>query len=132
MNSPTKDLTDYLVSNTSLVMGVDLFAAKLPEMRGTIACLVDTGGTEPEPSNIQNPGLQVLTRADIGGELGVGGYQSAYALMNTILSLLHALSNTTINGTSYIVVWKTTDIFSLGEDKKGRPLLSCNLRIKRS
>ena len=126
MNSPLEDLTDYLVANTSLVMGSTLFAVKLPEKSGTMACLLDTGGIGPDPYEIQNPTVQVLTRANIGE------YQAAYSLMDSILTELHALSNIDINGTTYIVVWKTTEIISLGEDKKGRPILSCNLRIKRS
>lgn len=126
MNPPAEDLIDYLEANTSLVMGSTLFAVKLPEKSGTMACLLDTGGMGPDPHEIQNPTVQVLARANIGE------YQAAYSLMDSILTELHALSNIDINGTSYIFVLKNTEILSLGEDKKGRSILSCNLRIKRS
>lgn len=126
MNSPTKDITDYLSVQTSLVMGTDLFANDLPEASGTIVAVIDTGGGEPEPTDIQNPSLQILVRANIGE------YQTAYAQMTTVLSKLHKLANTAINGTTYIQCYKSTEILSLGKDETGRPVLSCNLRIQRT
>ncbi len=126
MNAPTKDLTDYIVANTSMVMGIDLFAGDLPEESGEVIALIDTGGIEPEPTDIENPSVQVLSRADIGE------YEAAYAKISTVLYLLHKLSNTAINGTKYIQCYKATEILSLGKDETGRPVLSCNLRIKRS
>lgn len=126
MNAPIKDLSDYLVSVTSLVLGTDLFAGDLPEVSGVVVALIDTGGIEPEPTDIENPSVQVLVRADIGE------YQAAYTQMATVLSHLHKLSNTAINGTTYIQCYKSTEILSLGKDETGRPVLSCNLRIKRS
>jgi len=130
MNSPIKDLTDYLVlnadSNQPLTMGDNLFGFKLPEKSGTLACLIDTGGYEAEPSNIYNPTVQIITRAEIGN------YLQAYSLMWSITEILHEVSNIEINGTNYILIWKLTEILTIGEDEKGRPILSCNLRIKRS
>lgn len=126
MNAPIKDLTDYIVTKTSLVLGADLFAGSLPEASGTVVAFFDTGGSEPEPTDIQNPGIQIIGRADIGD------YQAAYSLMSTVLGHLHKLANTTINGTKYIQCYKSTEILSLGQDETGRPVLSCNLRVKRS
>jgi hypothetical protein len=126
MNSPIKDLADYLVANASMTMGTNLFAGILPEADGTITALMDTGGTSPEPTDIENPTVQVLVRAR------KGRYQDAYAQMRIVLEVLHRLSNTTINDTVYIVIWKLTEILNVGEDKRGRPILSCNLRIQRT
>ncbi len=109
-----------------MVLGTNLFKSILPEISGTIVALMDTGGTSPEPVEIRNPTIQILVRAD------KGEYEQAYNKIETISELLHGLSNITINNTNYINVWKLTEILSLGTDQKGRPVLSCNFRIKRS
>lgn len=126
MKPPVQDLISYLEDNSSMVLGVDLFGNTMPERSGTTVCLIDHSGTEPDPNLIYNPSVQVLVRANRGY------YLAAYAKMQEVLNLLHGLANINIDGTNYIIVWQQGDIMSIGEDKKGRPILSCNLRIKRT
>jgi len=126
MNAPTRDISDYLVATTALVFGTDLFIGTLPEQTGITICLFDTSGMGPEPNAIRNPTIQVLVR-------GVpGGYEAAYAQMESILVELHALANTAINSTQYIQIWKLTEPIHVGNDEKGRPIFSCTLRISRT
>lgn len=133
MNSPARDIKDYLLvqsaesgSDLELVFKTNLFIGILPESTQLIVSLFDTSGESPEPNEIMNPTLQIMVR-------GIqGGYEAAYAKMESIVSLLHALSNTTINSTKYIQIWKMSEIMHVGNDDKTRPIFSCNLRIKRS
>jgi len=125
MNSPIKDIADHLETSTDYVVGTDLFLSYLPEIDSEVICLFDTGGSAPDPNDIQNPVVSVMVR---GIE---NGYQSAYELMNNILAELHGMSNTVINTASYLYIWKMTEIIHVGNDRKMRPILSCTLRLSR-
>jgi len=133
MNAPSKDIKDYLLdksddssSTLELVFGTNLFISKLPETSVLTVALFDNSGMSPDPTNIRNPNIQILVRGK------VGKYEDAWNRMEEILGHLHALANTTINSTLYILIWKLTEPFHVGNDTQGRPIFSCNLRIKRA
>jgi hypothetical protein len=133
MNSPSKDIKDYLLdksddSNSTLdfTFGTNLFISLLPETPVLATAIFDTSGMTPDPTNNRNPSVQILVRGK------VGGYETAWAKMEAIMAELHALANTTINNTLYILIWKLTEPFHVGNDTQGRPIFSCNLRIKRA
>ena len=133
MNAPSKDIKDYLLTQSAdssstldFTFGTNLFISLLPETSVLATAIFDTPGMSPDPTNIRNPSIQILVRGK------VGGYETAWAKMEAIIAELHALANTTINNTLYILIWKLTEPFHVGNDIQGRPIFSCNLRIKRA
>ncbi len=130
MNSPALDIANYLETSgvmSDLSLGTNLFISVLPDKTGNIAVgIFDGPGAATEPNDIWNPTIQLLVR-------GLpGGYASAYEKIRYILYDLHSLSNITLGGTLYIVVWALTDVMHVGNDSAGRPMFSCSLRIKRT
>ncbi len=133
MNSPSKDIKDYLLdksddsgSSLQLTFGTNLFISILPETSTLAVAIFDTSGSSPDPHNIRNPTIQILLRGT------AGKYETAWAKMEAILAELHELANVTINSTKYLLIWKMTEPNHVGNDTQGRPIFSCNLRIKRA
>ena len=60
------------------------------------------------------------------------GYQAAYAMAETVRDALHELTHQTVNGTKYIAIWASTDIFSIGEDENKRPIFTVNFVAHRT
>jgi hypothetical protein len=133
MKSPIEDIGTYLVTNmpsdTSLVVGSNLFYGQIPESAGLSVCLIDGAGTAPEPASgvvdIDNPGLQVMVRGTIGG------YKAAYDLIATVVGVIHKAS-ATINATKYILIFKINEPTCIGFDSTNRPVFTCHLAIKRT
>ena len=133
MNSPAIDIKDFLLavsgessSDLGLTMGINLFVAVLPETPVLATAIIDGPGPQPEPNNIRQSTIQILTR-------GVAnGYIAAWAKIEAIVNELHAQANITINSTKYIQIYKFNEISHVGNDSKGRPIFSCTLAIKRA
>jgi len=135
MNSCAEDIKDYLVDLSEdsslsfaieLTFGTNLFISVLPETTNIATVLLDTPGSPPNPNEIRNPTIQILTRGK------VGGYTAAYSQIETIIDVLQGLANTTINGTTYIQMWMMGDVFHIGNDSKGRPMFSATFQIQRT
>ena len=135
MKSCAEDIKDYLVDLSGdysssfpidLIFGTNLFISVLPETDNIATVLLDTPGSPPNPNNIRNPTIQLLTRGK------VGGYTSAYDQAETLADCLHGLANITINNTKYIQLWMLGDVFHIGNDSKGRPMFSSTLQIQRT
>ena len=130
MSAPIKDMSDLLMDSSaslSFMIGVNLFMGHLPDddQTGPVVCLIDSPGGAPDPHNIDNLQVQILCRGM------KGGYEDAYDTITEVLNALHGRGNFQLNGSQYLLIWKTGGPFQLGNDQLGRPLLSANLRIKR-
>ncbi len=128
MNAPTVDMKDYLLapSESTFVLGTNLFIGMLPETPDAAVCLFDTSGSSAELFDIFNPTVQILVRGK------QGKYAEAYDKAAEVVGTFHTLANTELGGTEYLSFWKMTDIGHVGNDTKGRPIFSCSLRIKRT
>lgn len=131
MNSPAKDITSYLgtsASGTGLTEATNLFYNKMPDTPDAVVSVHDTGGGAPSSSaeKLEYPTVQVLIR---GAKMG---YDTGYATAEDVKNALHKLVKQTINSTTYISIWATTDIFFLENDSDDRPIFSINFRIYRT
>jgi len=134
MNPASIDFKDYLLTYSALssaeidfILGTNLFVGLLPDLSsGICTCLFESAGMTPEPNDIRQPSIQILTR-------GIqGGYIPAYSEIETICNIFHELTNETINSTRYIQIRKINDITHVGNDEKGRPIFSCTLSAMRT
>jgi len=131
MNSSAEDIATILETSsagTGLTVGTDLFVSREPDTPDAVVSVFDTGGGEPS-SGIERydfPTVQVRVRGD------KMDYENAYVTMESIKTALHKYANQTVNGTKYIAIWASSDIFSLGYDENDRPLLTLNFRIHRT
>jgi len=122
--SVTEDIAIYLASQGLGTRGTTIFRGYLPPQPVECLGVFAIGGTTAElVGNIDHPSIQILVRAltyDTAEE-------KAYDIFNT----LHALTETTINGSRYLLVEALQDPISLGQDENGYYLFSINFRIMR-
>lgn len=129
MNSSAEDMSSILASAiASLTENTNLFISREPSEPDAVVSVFDTGGGEPSSGTENNefPTIQVRVR---GAKMD---YETAYALIDSIKTVLHNLASQTINSTKYIGVWASSDIIPLGYDASDRPILTINFRIHRT
>jgi hypothetical protein len=131
MNPPSQDIKDFLVDAAVGTFEADLFVSKEPatDPTGNIPTITvyDTGGFDPEAQYVYDrPTVQVRVRG------ARGGYLAAYAKAEAAKVALRTIFNETKNGTRYIGIWVLGDITSLGDDEKGRPILTLDIRMHRT
>ncbi len=131
MNSPAEDISAILAlssSATGLSEGTDLFISREPATPDAVITVIDTGGGEPDPTaeTYEYPTVQVRSRG-----VPITGYADAYSQLDTIKGVLHKFSRTVVNSTTYVAIWASSDIISLGYDSQERPVLTLNFRIHR-
>lgn len=103
------DIATYLQTGGVGTVGTDLFKGELPPDPDNCVAIYEYAGQPPFVSvDIDRPGLQVRVRNK--------GYAQARAKIDQIYLLLHALANTTINGTRYLIVRAVQSPFSMGRD----------------
>lgn len=130
MNSPERDIRDYLagLSSLGLTTGTDLGDGEEPETPDAFVTVLDSGGEDGESAfTYDRPTIQVRSRGDKGGSK-----ETNYSLIKSISDELHGLGNTTINDTRYIGIWRSGDIVSLGKDENKRWVHVANFRIHRT
>lgn len=125
MNPATTDMKDFLIANSSLVFGVDLFIGTSPVRDNITISLFDSPGTQDDPTFIQQPNIHIFCRGE------KGGYEESWNKINEVIVLLSSISNQIINSTNYLLVWKMSGPFHIGNDIKERPLFSATLMVKR-
>lgn len=131
MNAPSIDIQTLLAaSSTGLASGTDLFVSLEPDggnIADKIVTVFDTGGLEPATYvTLLSPNIQVRIRGERGE------FEEGYALAELVRDTLHAVSNTTVEGTRYIHIIASTDINFLGYDDNNRPVWTVNFRIMRT
>lgn len=122
------DVSDYIVANSSLIFGTDLFASEYPDEPDKIVTIYQFPGNQSSKiGDNRSPGLQVRSRA--------ANYPAALALLDSVYDILDPIGDefkdtapegVTINGTTYLSFISQQEAIPLGEDTKGRPELSQN------
>lgn len=115
----TIDIGHYLETGGIGTIEQDIFLDYVPETPNLCTILTQYAGNAPEqllsgPGD-ESPGLQVRGRA------GPDEYETGFARMVSIQTLLNGLANTTINGTVYKSIIPTGSIANMGYDEQGRP-----------
>lgn len=132
MNAPCVDLRDMLEADSSLglVYATNLFIALIPPEPDYCVTLIDSGGNNPaDRYTEERSSVQIMMR---GNKFK---YIDAYNKIRQVKDYLCSLStafNVVWNETRYISIHMIGDIISLGYDSNNRPLLSCNLSIRRT
>jgi len=128
MNPPSEDIVEIL-EQSSVGIGTfatDLFLHQMPDTPDACISVHDTGGFDPEPHDYNKPTVQVRVRGD------KMGYLDAWNQAEDIKDALHELTNETFGGTRYIQIMMQGDILDIGDDEKGRPVLTLNFLVHRS
>ena len=127
MNSAAEDIKDYLVDQGVGTLKTDLFVGDMPNTPDACVSIVDSPGLSPELRyEWERPGIQILTRASIGG------YRSAYTKAKLVYDTLHGTTNETINATIYKLIAAAHSPLYVGKDEKNRPMWSINFNIQRT
>lgn len=127
MKAPIVDIKDMILAESSPIFTYEtnLFLKSLQDQPNNCIVLQDSGGFSPDTgADIQKPTITVISRSS--------SYETAYAQLQTLYAFLHTMHNTTINSARYISIFATSGILPLGDDHKGRTLLSQNYRIDRT
>lgn len=124
MNAPSKDVADYLVSESVGTLGGtsgwSINYSKEPAAPNTTVTIYDTGGPA---SDIDNDYYEVTIQVRVRA----AGYDAAYTKAEQIKNLLIDPSPIIQNNTRYIGFWVTSDIALLQYDQNDRAILVFSL-----
>ena len=129
MNSPTEDIKDMLEAESSLglTFATDLFIGKEPSKPDNCVTLYDYGGRPPrltfDRQNYYYPSVQVRVRNN--------DYRAGWALIQDIADFLHGLSNETLDGTLYTVIYVSSGPAFITWDGNSRAIFVVNLNVQR-
>ena len=120
------ELASFIATNSTLVVGTDLFKAGFPATAAdTAVAIYETGGVSPKESFggvvVETPSVQVLVRST--------SYSVARNLAQTIWNDVVSISNSTLTGVGYAYGRAQQSPFSIGNDELNRELVSCNYFI---
>lgn len=125
-----EDIAAYLVTGTIGTIGTDIFLAYVPEDPDTCVMLFEYAGSAPDmthdKASDENPGLQVRVRSQRGE------YQTGHDLAKSVQTLLHGVSNTTINSVSYKLIKANHSIAFMGFDDRERPEFVQNFSVMKA
>ena len=116
----------YLDDNSLGTLGTDLFLAVMPDGPDVMTCVYETGGGVPDQTMgpaawaIDRPSFQILCRA------GQGDYPVARDAAKAIRELLGAVIEQDLSGIHVMRILPSGGMLPMGEDPKGRPLVSIN------
>ena len=97
-----------------------------------IVALLQTGGGAPDAATeVDRPGLQVLTRG-LSLMNNSTAYEEAEAKAQEVKRTLHAMTPGSLDGRHYVGIWAEQDPFFAGYDESDRPRFSQNFRVMRS
>lgn len=122
------DIADYIVANSDLEKGTDLFGGEIPDTPNAVTSVFQFAGNQPSRvGDNRSPGLQVRTRANT--------YTAGLQLIEDIFAILSLVGDefkddapegVTINGTNYLAFIPQQEPIPIGEDTKGRPEFTQN------
>ena len=123
--SPAHELALYLESEGVGTFAQDIHVSREPAAPDNVVTIYDTGGSAPANYDIElrQPTIQVRVRNT--------SYPNAVAKQEEIFAILNAIKTQVIEGSTYLGVWMTTDILSIGRDDNDRHLLTANYQVQR-
>lgn len=127
--NPATDIKDYLVANTDLVFGTDLFIGVEPDEGDSqinVVTLFDYAGNSSDPKfNIDQENIQFRSRGE--------SYLEGYNQLSDLKVLLEGLREDLIlNGSRYFGFYVSSKIQFINRDKKERYIWTMNMQIKRN
>lgn len=124
MNSPARDVVDYLLAQGLETGTWRIGWAREPQTPDSTVTIYDTGGGLADPDcDMDNPSIQVRVREN--------SYNAAYDKAIACRDALTAPNGVTINGTRYVGFWVQTDIAAIGYDENDRAILTINFNVIR-
>lgn len=114
------EIAAYLVSQGVCTgIGTDLFIQEVPMEPDLMTAVFQYAGDPPgltfDGAAEDNPGLQVRTRA------ALGDLASGEARAKAAQTALHAVGNTTLGSTRYMLIRASGSPMSIGNDEQNRP-----------
>ena len=106
------DIADYLETQGIGTVGVDIFKGEMSDEPSNCVAIERYAGKPPDTLGYEYPGLQVRVRNT--------SRPDAEAKIKSIESLLHCLSNITLNGTRYLSLFAQQGPVPLGRDESNR------------
>ena len=129
MNAPAEDIKDMLEAESSLglTFQTDLFIGREPSKPDNSVTIFDTSGYPPmltlgNDSQYYYPSVQIRVRNR--------DYQDGYALISSIVALLHGKHNEVWNNTYYSVIACSSEPFLLDWQEHYARFV-CNFNIQR-
>lgn len=130
MNSSADDVKGMLEADSSLGLqhGIDLFVGREPSNPDNCVTIFDTPGFPPvatlgNDTIYQYPAIQILVRNR--------SYLNGYALIKSIVELLHNRGPETWDGTMYCSILCTGEPALLDWDANGRARFFVNFNLQR-
>ena len=133
MNASSKDIVQILEESgessgfDDLVFATNLFIGKEPPAPKNCVTIFDTSGIAPDlgltDQGYERPSIQVRVRNT--------SYIAGWNLIERIKNCLHGLSQTTVNGTLYSVIYCSSGPTLLDWDDNGNCRFVCNFLIQR-
>jgi len=122
------EIATYVATNSTLVVGTDLFKNQFPATaKDTAVGIYESGGVGPSVTfggvSHESPSIQVVVRST--------SYGVARNLAQTIFNDLLDIENSTLSGTRHLMARAQQSPFSIGTDAKDRPRVSCNYFIEK-
>lgn len=120
-------IADYLTTNSLGTQGTDLFINTMPDNTALVTTLSEYEGSFNETFGsgmaISVPSLQVRVRG------AAEDYATPRARIRAIQDLLLAVTNTTINGTTFLRIRPQSTVLNLGQDERLRWEFSLNFEV---
>ena len=128
------DVSTYLAANvtdTSLVVGTNLFLGRLPEDPDTCVAIYEYSGEAPTNTFgtstlpvMENPRIQVVARAS--------AYSDASDLAVDVWKQLQKVDNETLSSTRYQRIDSVQSPFALNRDERERMVMVCNFQVNKT
>lgn len=119
MSTIIGDIATYLQTAGLGTVGTDIFASYTPDAADNIICVLDTGGTMPDPYiPTKSPTFQVFVRAS--------DYETGRAKLDQVRATLHKLVNTTVGSTYFYYILAQSEGGSIGRNERGLDEFSMN------
>lgn len=133
MNAPSIDIVEILEASgessgfADLVFGTNLFVGKEPSNPKNTVTVFDTPGFSPElnleTQGYEYPSVQIRVRNS--------SYVNGWNLIERIKDALHGLSQQTVNGTLYSVIYCSGSPALLDWDDNNNVRIVCNFNLQR-
>lgn len=133
MNSPAKDIADYLAGQGIGVLGTDMFIENTPMLPNDLVTVCDDGGYDPVTgADIFRPTVRIRVHGD------PRKYEQTYARVQSIVLLLHGVGNMEVDDSSggqgcrYLYILQAGDIVGLPKDENNRVGFHVRFRLMRT